>query len=465
MSTRTHDNFNLGKKALLDARLEPVSTFTSLPDPNLPSYYIPKGGIILVEDTGKNYQAQEDPGNVPNLMWVDISVPSAGVITGVAFIESTYASIDALRIAGTLIKGAFYRITDRADDGIVVQAISTDKLSFGGNASYLLADYNNTADYTNAPLALNNRNGVWDASLESTMVNGDVVIWNGNNYQVQSAGSFAGTNPSINALAYFLLPKDVRKGYITEVDFVKYDFVNDSILERSDKRGNIISATGVPFFQWGNDLVAGNTVLNFAKYDCINNRGVIQGNTLSGSVTVVTDSTSVGTIRTSRFNCTGYTYTCNSTLIAKVLLNNCDVFLNTNITFNSTSQYSDRSCELGTSTFNEDIDMTTAFSAGDLTIPAALNYVGIFRLVNNSGQTISKILNLPSFVKSRFNVATGNNQNFAHTAVALAVLGNLVSDSAATNNIVGRAGLPDDIIEYEPATSGIIRRYNIIKLA
>lgn len=465
MSTRTHDNFNLGKKVLLDARLEPVFTFTNLPDPNLPSNYIPKGGIILVEDTSKNYQAQEDPGNIPNLIWVDISVPSAGIITGVAFIELPYANIDVLRAAGTLVKGAFYRITDRADNGIVVQAVSTSELSLSGNASYLLADYNGNGDYTNAPLALNSRVGVWNASYESGMINGDVAIWDGNNYQVQSDSSFDGTSPSVNTTAYFMLPKDITKGYTLEVDFVKYDFVNDSILERSDKRGNVVSATGVPFFQWGNDSTFGNTVLNLAKYDCINNTGIIQGNLLSGSVTVITNNVNVGTIRNSRFNCAGYTYTCNETTIAQVLLDNCDVSLNANIKFNSTSQYANMTCDYAYSTFSEDINMSTSFSLGILTIPAAFNYVGIFRLTNNNGQTISKILNAPLLFKIRFRVTVGNNQNFVHTAVASAVLGNMVADVTSTNNIVGRLNLPDDIIEYENGSSGILRRYNIVKLA
>ena len=464
MSTRTHDNFNLGKKVLLDARLEPVSTFTNLPDPNLPSNYIPKGGIILVEDTSKNYQAQEDPSNAPNLMWVDISVPATGAITGVAFIELPYATIDSHRINNTLVKGAFYKITDRADAGIVVQALSNNKISFGGNGLYLLADYNNNGNYTNAPLSVNNYHGVWASTLESSMTNGDITIWNGNNYQVQSFGALNGTNPSLNTLAYFLLPKDVTKGYILEVDFIKYDFINDIIMERSDKRTNVVASSGVTYFQWGNDLVIGNTVQNFAKYDCINNRGIIYGNSLSGLVTVVSDNSNVGSVRTSKFYATGFTYICNSSLPFQILLSNCEIFLNENITFKSTSQYSDKFCGYYASNFEEDVDMTTDFLAGTLTIPTNLNYVGVYKLKNNNGQLISKILNPPK-IRFRLNVKSSNNQNFSHTAVASAVPGNMVADSVSINNIVGRTNLPNDFIEYELVLNGILRRYNIVKLA
>jgi hypothetical protein len=465
MSTKIHDNFKLGKKSVLDARLEPVSTFTNLPDPNLPSNYIPKGGVVLVEDTGKNYQAQEDPSNVPNLMWVDISVPSSGVITGVPFIELPYSTINSHRINNTLVKGAFYKITDRADAGIVVQALSNNKISFNGNGLYLLADYNNNGDYTNAPLSVTNTLGVWDVSLESSMINGDITIWNGNNYQVQNFGSLNGTNPSLNTLAYFLLPKDVTKGYILEVDFLKYDFVNDNIMERSDKRGNVITGSGVPYFQWGNDLVIANNVQNFAKYDCVNNRGIIYGNSLSGSVTVVTNNLNIGTIRTSKFSATGFTYICNSTILSQILLSNCEIYINENITVKSTSQYTNKFCGFSSlSNFEEDIDMSSSFAAGTLTIPVGLNYVGVYKLINNNNQTISKILNSPK-LRFRFNVQSGNNQNFSHTAVFSAVLGNMVADSVSTNNIIGRIGLPNDFIEYELDPSGILRRYNIVKLS
>jgi len=104
------------------------------------------------------------------------------------------------------------------------------------------------------------------------------------------------------------------------------------------------------------------------------------------------------------------------------------------------------------------------FSAGTLTIPAFLNYVGEFTLINNSGQNIDKIVNLPTNHKtSKFKVEAGNTQTFSHTAIGSSVADNLVSDAATTNSIIGRAN-GSDVIEYEK--SGTLNlRTNIVKLS
>ena len=70
--TTIHDSFYLKKKQLLDARLVPVATELSLPVLNGNSD-IPEGAIILVQDVLSNFQAQKDPSNPSNLIWVDIS--------------------------------------------------------------------------------------------------------------------------------------------------------------------------------------------------------------------------------------------------------------------------------------------------------------------------------------------------------------------------------------------------------
>jgi len=467
MSTRTHDNFNLGKKVLLDARLAPVADYASLPDPNLPSNYIPEGGVILVQDTNHNWQAQIDPLNLPDLMWVDITSAALPGI-GVSFIDITYSALSILRGANDLEKGAFYNITDRADAGIVLHAVDINRLSLHGTAAYFVADYAKVGNYLSTPLAVGTLQGVWESGLEAGMSNGDVVIWNGKHYQVQSTGSFAGTNPFLNTLAYALLTDSERRGYFVEVDFVKYDFLNDTILERSDRRGNIVNGNGISLFQWGNNNVYNNLIQNSAIYDCINNLGEIYGNVLSNTVIVVSDNTNLGVVRNSVFNNTGYSYTCNNPSAGQVLLDHCDVSLDQDIVFLSTEQYAGQICSNFLSTFSADLDMSIHFDFVDtLTIPTNLNYIANFKLTNTPGMNIVSILNLP-FFKCRFKIENGGTQNFFHTPIAGAFTGNLVSDAAVTNLITGRT-LSDDFIEYEPTGialgTPVCRRTNIVILA
>jgi len=462
MSTRIHDNLNLGKKALLDARLAPVADYASLPDPNLPSNYIPEGATILVQDTNKNYQAQIDVGNPTNLIWIDISTVALSG-TGVAFIDITYSNLAVLAATNNLSKGAFYRITDRADLGIIVQALDISIFSTSAQGVFLVPDYGGIGTYGTTPVVFGSQCGVWNASSEASMSNGDVVIWNGSMYQVQSSASFAGTDPVTNTLAYILIPKSIRKGYILQVDDILYNFSSDYIISRSDKRNNVINGIGVSLFQWGNDAVSGNVALNSAKFDCINNRGYIQDNVAAGSVTVACGPSNIGNILGSYFHSIGYTFTCNTTVPGNTLLNNCRIVFDENITFIATESYTSKFCELLSSSFEYTADLSTLLSGTILTLPTGLNYIGVIKLQNNSGSTITKILNTPKF-RFRVQVVNGNNQNMTNTAVSTAVAGEMIADVVGINNIIGRTGA-NDFIEYERLGTGLLRRYNIVKLA
>ncbi len=90
-----------------------------------------------------------------------------------------------------------------------------------------------------------------------------------------------------------------------------------------------------------------------------------------------------------------------------------------------------------------------------ITIPTDYNYIGIFTLINNTGQTITQINGLPTTHDCSFEVEDGNTQLFNHTAIGVAVVNNLVSDAAAVNTIVGDNG---DFLIYKKATiaGGII---------
>jgi len=461
-----NNNFDLKKKALLDERLLPVDSYSNLPDPNLPSKFIPEGATILVRDTGLNYQAQIDPLNTNNLIWVVVNPAFAGSITGVPFISLTYSALNILYSANNLQKGAFYKITDRADAGIVLQALDTKELSLHGSGIFLVPDYQSLGNYTGTPLAYGNTYGVWFAALESTISTGDVVIYNGFMYQCISNVTLNGTAPDVNNLAYSLLTKSITNGYIKEVDLITYNFETDTILSRKDKRNNIVN-NGVHLFQWGNDLTYKNTIENSANFENINSRGTIYNNYIGNSAVVICDNTHEGLLRNNTFRNRGFTYTCNANA-GLTLLNHCTVELDENITFLATKEYAYLSCTSYISSFDADLNMSVDFAAGVLTIPTNLNYVGSFKLKNNNNQIITKILNLPSFYAVRFAVQNGNTQNFSHTPIGSAVAGNLVSDTAIPNAIVGR-NTSSDIIEYQltgvSAGVPLCRRYNIVKLA
>jgi hypothetical protein len=461
-----NNDFDLKKKSLLDKRLTPVTTFVNLPDPNLASNFIPEGAIILVQDTGLNYQAQYDPLNPTTLIWVNQNPSFSGTITGVPFVELLYSSLMSLYTSNTLVKGAFYKITDKADAGIIVQAVGINQLSLNASGVYLNPDYQYNGDYSGLALTPANKLGVWNSGL--SVITSDVVIWDGNMYQCISSGSIDGNSPSVNTTAYILLNKSVTNGYIQEVDAIEYNFINDYTVSRSDKRANTVN-NDLQLFQWGNDNVYANSVSTISTFEILNNSGFIYGNSLSNAAWVICDNTHVGSITRNKFSSTGgFTYTCNATA-NQVLLYNCNISLNQNIVFKSNALYSSLICSNEKSTFKEGLDMNTVFASGDLTIPTNLNYVGQFVLVNNSGQNIQRIVNMPNPFIVRFSTFANQDQNFVTTAYASAIsLGMLVSDSLTTINIRSNAFVAD-IIEYETVeiTPGILihRRYNVVKLA
>jgi hypothetical protein len=85
-----------------------------------------------------------------------------------------------------------------------------------------------------------------------------------------------GTDPATNAAAYTVLPRATADmGYITEYDPIEYDWANDWLQYREDKRGNkyrydyttdvsnkVYGSSAIPLFQWGNDFVFGNIAQN-----------------------------------------------------------------------------------------------------------------------------------------------------------------------------------------------------------
>lgn len=82
-------NFNLKKKAHLDARLEPVSTEATLPDPNSPFLFIPEGARIYVQDVKQDFQVQRDPLNPSNFIWVNVTAVDALTVGSINITSAT----------------------------------------------------------------------------------------------------------------------------------------------------------------------------------------------------------------------------------------------------------------------------------------------------------------------------------------------------------------------------------------
>lgn len=373
----------------------------------------------------------------------------------------TYTEAETLindYIAGTgvgLVAGTHYKLSDKADKGIVLLAISPSKFALEGQGIFLNPDFQNVGDYSSTPIPYLSTRGVWSFSLESdpSFDNGSIVFWNGLHYIVIDDGGFDTTDPATNGDAYEILVKSVANGYIEEVDFILYDFVNDVILERQDKRGNKVANYVNNSFQWGTDRVANNIISNSASYTCINQRGVIIANTLLETVIISTDNTNEGTITGNLFKGSPF-LTINKALGTFML--NCDIYLTDNIVFGYT--FNINSTDIGKqftslgSTFETTLDMddVSFYDAGTdtLTVPIDLNYIGLINLLNCAANPILKITNLPNVGEVEFKVATpADTVVFTNTAIGLAVANNLVADVVGVNTLTGRTN-GNDFIRY-----------------
>lgn len=402
------------------------------------------------EDSATNLVQYEVEESVQAI--VDQVVPLPG---GVISITYANAAIQANKCA--LIPGAHYLITDRADLGIMLLAVTPCSFSLEGEGIFLNTDYQRAGDYSGVP-AFNSIFGVWTAAIDAVVVNGDIVFWDGLHYETTDSTSVDGTEPSVNILAYTLLAKaGTNFGYIEEVDFILYDFANDVILERNDKRNNkIASFDTIATFQWGNNNVVNNTAVSGGYYLILNQIGIVASNFVESAGSLYLNQEHEGSI----ISCTFKGNQVDGNLDAGESCIECSFDLINNITLDPKVSSIGKKISKNESTFEATID---AFAAGVITIPTELNYVGIFTLDNATSSTITKIVNLPTTHKVRFYAKAGKTQLFSHAAVVGAILDQLVSDAAATNTITGRTN-GSDFIEYERA-GNLNRRYNAVILA
>lgn len=421
------------------------------------------------------------------------------IVDSFGVISLTYAQVSALKTASSLTEGAFYYITDR---DIVVQAISTARLSLSGTMIMRNPDYANVST-----LFL----GVWFSAITGVAA-GKLVSYD--NFMWESVTGAVGTAPSGDATNWTCLGTygsgtwktwytKTNSSYVVTTNYVEYDFDNDWVqLIRDYKLGNTIGASRqyevnqgngfnpIDKFQWGRNSTrqcyAVDAVLNNVNWPATMNVMHLEpfarwyNNTASATSANVFD---VFMFHQSEVHdCTwaasslfkkvvvGTTMeVANKTFSASVNCENLYVWVSANASTDNgwdiaeTISTSYRNCRFvdGYSNFPATLDLDTDFSAGVLTIPTNLDYVGVFTLGGTSDRTITSIANLPTNHQVTFKSSSGRSHIMSPTAIAGAVAGNIVSDGGNIT-IVGRTSGSDEYVVVKDGT--LVKKNNIIKL-
>ena len=207
-------------------------------------------------------------------------------------IDILHADLLVLIGNSTLIKGAFYRVTDPPYFiDITLLAIETNVLQLEGKGRKYVADYQVNGDYTGI-VGFNAQLGLWQGTLAP--VSGDVCIWNNSHYLNISGANDPFTTPDADAVNWSLLTESVTSGYIIEPMTVLYNQYSNKIIKVKDGRKNevdfadpkgVISLLGFPF---GNNNVANNIFkgedLSIDPNFCNVNWTVFKGNTILNSL-------------------------------------------------------------------------------------------------------------------------------------------------------------------------------------
>lgn len=418
----------------------------------------PNGGtIFFYQEDGDTENVEYEVEETIDQIIIQSTNPEGG------FVEITY--IDAVKLAEdcSLVEGAHYKITDRADAGIILLAVSSCQFSLEGEGIFLNPDFQDNGDYS----GLTSFTGVskvtnyfvWTAALEAAnnYGDGDIVFRDGLQYQMTDFASKDLTEPSINP-GYTLLPKsETNVGYIQEVDFILYDFFNDVIIKRICKRGNEICKEGIDIFQWGNDVVNYNTVKELGKMNCINSiASAIDTCIVSGYCSVVIGSDFEGTVSANFFDNQQNTITFGS---GSYNVYGCTFgkFPDA-ITLSEDVDHNTKEISTLGSTFECTLDLTDGadydLGTTTLTIPTNLNYIGKFFLTGVNC-TIDKIIkdwagNVEYTPRSLAGAGVIYAYTFNHAAVATLADNELVSDAGVPNVVNQRAfGRPSDSLKYE----------------
>lgn len=265
----------------------PAPTFTAAQIAAIPN---PSEGLTVYQTDGTaglySYNGSD---------WVLIAT-SGGTLP--VLVTLTYAEAQQLVADSLVVVGQLYKISDKADLGIFLKGVSDTTFSLDGVGGFLNPDFSSAGNYTGVEAITNvpytSTKGVWYAILEGTLIDGDVVFWNGLHYQCVDVVSVNGTDPATNTLAYAVLNKsEVNVGYIQSFDTIQYDFTYDWIQFRADSLGNyfaysratdnIISNylgySAITLYQWGNPQSV--NYVNQGQLQNINFAGRTYGNVVN----------------------------------------------------------------------------------------------------------------------------------------------------------------------------------------
>lgn len=304
----------------------------------------------------------------------------------------TYVNWQGKKAAGTLPAGEFIEITDKADLGIVLYCVSANQFSLSGTGGFLNADFQTAGVYTGIA-GYAGWLGQWHSGLAAVAIN-KVAIYNGLHYKNLTGA--VGTAPSGDAVNWVVLSKvTANVGYIQEWDAIEYDFDNDYVNSRTDKRSNCITDNilagggGLALFQWGNDSVFLNHIPSGnGTISCLNNLGTISGNVVMDNA-LITATTNAGVIASNLLINAGITANLNS----GVAVQNC-IFSNIVATLNVAVAINGKRCQSGFSNIPCTISITGLTT---LNITAANNYCGVINLTSaNATETLTDITNFPS---------------------------------------------------------------------
>jgi hypothetical protein len=186
-------------------------------------------------------------------------------------------------VADSTKRGALYFINGAAlvggpvNNGIIIRAISNDGVfeRKGWGMFTDTPDYQGVGNYSDVPgltsVSVGALLGIYQPSMTPAL--GDIAIETGIHYQ-NITGTDLGVGPSIDMDNWAPIPPTggLNYGYITEVDEIEYDYLNNWLTYRKDKRNNKVgisyryktalgaSINPIGEFQWGRDLVYDNQI-------------------------------------------------------------------------------------------------------------------------------------------------------------------------------------------------------------
>lgn len=353
------------------------------------------------------------------------------------------ASVSLSDFAGQMIGNTLHESSAISDFGTATPAAIYYNILYQGSAIYVqgtgLASI--TTNYLSGGSVIN------AASAQGTI---------GNNELINSCTLNCTNNDASKNIIYNVLTNNCTVNCTNNTGTIRNNVLEVMTCNWSDNSGTI------HYNNADNGLQTGTSNAGIIEYNLFhpgvvftfsNNAGTFTTNIVYQSETTITGA-HAGTVRSCTLGSqsngsfgTGIgTYVLDKNV--GVTMRFCTITAYLNVTVDPTTADTGYRCENGYSNFPYSLNVDTALAAGLLTIPATLNYIGVFTLISTvtaSPFAVNQIANLPANHPSTFKTQAGKTTTFTPTAVGVAVATDIVSDAAAAN-IVGRANGSDEYI-------------------